>query len=453
MSFRQMLCFCGVAVALAAFGPAPVRADPNDRAAQLQDLELVRTQYLPKEMAFTPATRAMAEVLLDKLETRAGSMSATEFAVQLAEIGALADNAHSGLRLFDPSVAPTKRLPVRLVWTPDALIVMRSSGPAKDLAGARVLRIEGRSPEALFAGAKVLQGGKRVSREFWLDDWIESEGVLQALGLAKSADEIAMTLKLPDGRVVERTIPMLPVAEFGDFADLMRIWSPEPAQKETGWSSALALDREPLYLRDADRPFRVLPLAKQNALYIQFRSNSDEDGYPMAKFLEEVRRSIQTAHPRDLVVDLRFDNGGNLLTTLDFMRGLTKTVPGRVYLLTGPYTFSAGIISAAALKQGGGRRVTIVGDEVGDRPHFWSEGLLVKLPNSHLWLRYTDGQFNLKDGCTGEPACMDDRYPINVNFASLATDIRAPLTAEAYLAGRDPAMEAVTADIARRGGR
>jgi hypothetical protein len=116
---------------------------------------------------------------------------------------------------------------------------------------------------------------------------------------------------------------------------------------------------------------------------------------------------------------LRCDIGGNLLTTLDFMRRLAGSVNGHTFLLVGPYTFSAGIISAAAIKKEGGDRVTVVGDQIGDRLHFRSEGATTDLPQSHCSFRYTDGQFNLKDGCTGEPACMDDRYP----GASPNTDI------------------------------
>jgi len=131
---------------------------------------------------------------------------------------------------------------------------------------------------------------------------------------------------------------------------------------------------------------------------------------------------------------------------------LATSVDGHTYLLVGPYTFSAGIVSAAAVKKHGGERVTVVGDELGDRLHFWSEGALIMLPNSHYAFRYTNGQFNLKDGCSGEPACMDDQYPIDVNFASLVPELHAPLGAADYFAGRDPALEAVGADMERRTG-
>lgn len=452
---RQSMLAIWVFAAGSLAGRADVLLRPAmSRTAELADIAVVRTQYLTRDMAFTPATRAMAEVQLDALEKRAGQLSSTQFAVALAEIGGLTDNAHSGLRLFDPRAQPLARLPLHLLWLPDALIVARASGAAADLAGARVLKIEGRAPAALYAGAKVLLGGSEAGRKHWLNDWIEAAGILHALGLARSSDRVSFTVQLRNGEVVQRSVAMVPSATLSPTAEVERLWSPDPVPGEHGWTAALPLDHLPLYLRDGNRPFRVVSLPAQHALYVQFRSNEDEDGHPIAAFLDQVRAKIATTRPRYLVVDLRFDVGGNLLTTLAFMRKLPGSVRGHTYLLVGPYTFSAGIISAAAVKKSGGDRVTVVGDRVGDRAHFWSEGANIHLPNSHYVFRYTDGQFNLTEGCSGEPGCMDDKYPfIKANFASLIPDIRAPLTARAYFADRDPAMEAVAKDIARRNRR
>jgi len=436
-----------VATTAAHTATKPVRV-PNSRAAQLEDLQVIRTQYLPKEMAYSPGTRALAEAQLERMERQAGSLSAIQFMVGLAQLGALADNAHSGLRIRDPRVEPVARLPLRLLWLPDELIVARATGVAADLAGARVLKLEGHSPEALFESAKGLLGGSEAGRKHWLNDLIESAGVLHALGLAKSPDRLSLTVQLSNGKTVERTIPMVPVAELSAIAGLARIWSPEPVAGERAWSTALRTDNLPLYLRDADRPFRAIPLTGLQALYVQFRSNDDEDGFAIAPFLDSVSSQIAATHPVNLIVDLRFDEGGNILKTLDFMRALSASVTGRTYVLVGPYTFSAGIVSAAAIKKHGGERVTMVGDELGDRLHFWSEGAHLQLPDSHYTFRYSDGQFNLQHGCTGEPRCMDDLYPIDVNGASLVPEIRAPLTAVAYFAYRDPAMEAVARAVA-----
>jgi hypothetical protein len=436
-----------LAVALIAAGPGALAGPaPTSAEAQRQDLELVRTDYLGKEMAFTPETRRHAAAEIDALEARAGRLTPSELLVGVLQVAALADNAHSGARYHSPQALPAKRLPVRFLWFGDGLYIARASGAAEDLAGAEVLRVEGRTPDALNDRVKGLVGGKAVARRKRLTELMESSGVLQALGLAQSADAITLTLRLPQGRVVTRRVAMVAVAAQSPTAEFERLWSPEPASKEEGWRPAMTAQALPLYLRDADRPFRSVPLPEQRAVYVQFRSNQDEDGFPIAPFLKATAAELDAARPQNLIVDLRFDIGGNMLKTIDFMRRLPSVASQRVYLLVGPYTFSAGIISAAAVKKAGGAKVTVVGDELGDRPQFWSEGGLVKLPNSGLAMRYTDGQWDLEHGCAGKPGCMD-RY-VDVNGVSLKPEIAAPLTAKAWLAKRDPGLEAVFARIA-----
>ena len=86
-----------------------------------------------------------------------------------------------------------------------------------------------------------------------------------------------------------------------------------------------------------------------------------------------------------------------------------------------------------------------MGEEVGDRLRWWSEGKLACLPNSHYCLHATTGLWDLRHGCGGEPHCYGDQYDSNVG--SLQPEIWAPLTAAAWLKGEDPAMAAVERDI------
>jgi hypothetical protein len=422
-------------------------ADDAKRAVQLADLAVVRDKYLPKELAYTAETRAQALARLGELEARAGALSHAELLVGLAQIGALADNAHSGVRYRDPRALPAARLPLRLLWFPDALIVARATGEAADLAGARVLTLEGLTPDALYARTQSLQGGSEINRKKYLPTLIEYVGVLHALGVARLPDRIALKVQLASGKVVERTIAMVAHTAVSPTAEEERLWLPQPIADETKWNTAISTDALPLYLADAALPFRTVPMADQDALYIQFRSNEDEPGHPIRAFTQRVEAEIAAGKPKHLILDLRFDTGGNLLTTLSFMRTLPTTVPGRTYLLVGNYTYSAGIISAAAVKKGGGDKVTIVGDALGDRLSFWSEGDRIALPNSHFGLRYTNGTFDLDKGCKAIPQCLDAM--VDVNFVSLVPQISAPLTSKAYLAKQDPALDAVREDIAR----
>lgn len=420
------------------------------RVAQLADLAVVRDEYLPKELAYTPATRALALAKLRELEARAGTLSDAGLLVGLAQIGALTDNAHSGVRYRDPRALPAARLPLRLLWFPDALIIARATGEAADLAGARVLAIEGLAPDALYERTKSLQGGSEINRRKHVPALIESLGILHALGVAKAPDRIALKVKLASGKVIDRVVTMVANDAVSPTAEGERLWLPEPVAGEVKWKTAITADALPTYLADAALPFRTVPMADLDALYVQFRSNEDEDGHPIAEFIARAEAEIAARKPRNLILDLRFDVGGNLLTTLAFMRTLPSKAEGRTYLLVGNYTYSAGIISAAAVKKGGGDKVTVVGDELGDRLAFWSEGDRVSLPHSHLGMRYTNGTFDLKSGCAAVPQCLD--HLVDVNLVSIAPQIAAPLTSTAYFAKRDPALDAVRNDIARSRG-
>ena len=133
----------------------------------------------------------------------------------------------------------------------------------------------------------------------------------------------------------------------------------------------------------------------------------------------------------------------------DFVKSLPSLVPGRIFVLTSPWTFSAAISTAGYLEQAGGERVTIVGEMVGDRLEFWAEGRLVRLPYSGAAMSYSRQRHDYKTGCRPYTDCHGPvvRNPISVN--TLAPDIEAPITIESILAGRDPAMEAIAQSLRR----
>ena len=121
---------------------------------------------------------------------------------------------------------------------------------------------------------------------------------------------------------------------------------------------------------------------------------------------------------------------------------------GRVYLLASGNTFSAGIVNLAMAEEAAPERTFIVGEPIGDRLQFWAEGWWFSLPNSGFRARYSTGFYDLQNGCEGIFICHWGSlhiFPVIVD--DLDIDIAAPLTFEAYAAGRDPGMEAVLADI------
>lgn len=446
MELRTAAC-----LGLAGIMCALVGQNTSRRDAYLQDLAYARENYVLATHSFAPAAREQAQTLIRDLEGRAGNLSDLDFLVGIQRVTAFAGNAHDDIRLSDGAWSPSGRLPLRLIWFPDALIIARAGAPITDLAGARVAAIEGLRPEALLNRLKPLCGGNENFCRWRLTWAIEYQGVLSALGIAQSADQLHFDLVLRNGKKVDRIIAMVPSKAVPAMRPT-RLWSGELTADEAaaGWRTAIDPKIEPLYLQDADEPFRLQDLPAVDAWYLQFRVNRDLGSYHIQTFAQQALAKIR-AHPRgNLIVDLRFDVGGDITRTRDVMRQLTNAVPGHTYLLVGRYTFSAGIVASAILKSAGRDKVEVVGEGLGDRLRWWSEGHEVCLPNSRICLSMTDGLWDLSKGCTAEPACYGDR--ITGPVGSLDPEVLAPLTAAAWISDQDPAMEKIEAELAKTRG-
>lgn len=290
-----------------------------------------------------------------------------------------------------------------------------------------------------------LAGGVPAHRDLTGASILSRPGVLHDLGIAHWPEAATYRLQLPDGQVVERQLAIESPADWSSF---------QPDHES--WAS-----QEPTV------PFRWRDAADIDAIVIQLRQNMDRGDRRIAAFLEEADNARAQLGRRNVVLDMRWNPGGNFLQTRDFLLGWPQRLPepGRFYVLIGPTTFSAGIASVAYLKQAGGDRVTLIGEPVGDRLMFFAENNRpVRLPHSGIVLVPALQRDDFKDGCRHYDDCLVvlaqpgaphgtppdkaaeldavfGRRPLQVS--SLAPDVAAPWTMQTYRAGRDPAMEAI----------
>jgi hypothetical protein len=430
-------------------GSGTAAATSAGSASRLADLEHAKADYVTESPAFSANDRETALAFVERSRPHVESMSSEAYLLCLLRVAAIADNGHDVLNDGDDSWAPSTRLPLRMIWFPDGWVVARAAPALADLPGARVLAIDGLSSDEIFRRLRPYWGGPDSSRRWNLEWIVEGGGLLHAAGLARQADALTLDLQLRDGRHAQRTLRFVPVKDAPQGRGPVRIWSPQLWQEEQDrrWLSYRP-PSIPLFLADGDEPYRVVPLDELRALYIQFRSHLDRPTGALSSFITKVDEAIRASSPRYLIVDLRFDTGGNIDLTRAWQRTLPGRIPERIYVIVSRYTFSAGIVAAAALKHDGGTSVTIVGEPVGDRLSWWSEGSDVCLPGSHYCFHRTSGLWDLQHGCSDRPNCFGDSYDALVD--GLDPDLGAPLTAADWLAGRDRAMEAVRADISRR---
>jgi hypothetical protein len=269
--------------------------------------------------------------------------------------------------------------------------------------------------------------------------------------VSDSVESTTIRVRLRNGTEVEREIANVRGRERGQAAWWpLRYWSPQPINGDaTPWATAISTEGLPLYLQDGDSFNRAVALPELDAVYLELKSNEADEEARL--FEDRAEPVLGSAHATNIVVDLRFNYGGDMRTTASFLQDLPSHIPanGRIFVIVGRYTFSAGMASAAILLNAAGERATLVGEDVGDRLRFFSEGESVCAPNSGYCMRYTTGLFDMATGCTGQPRCHGENRRFNLVVGSLRPTLYAPTTWADYLAGRDPAMDAIRSALGR----
>ncbi|HEV8201466.1 MAG TPA: hypothetical protein VGS03_15725 [Candidatus Polarisedimenticolia bacterium] len=438
----RLLHMLGMALFLAAAATAG-EAGGETAALRRADLAEFRSNFLEQDRSYSAAARADAETRLARLERDAAGLSPAAFELELARIVALADNGHTSL-FAGPRSRRFNRIPLRLEPFGERFFVLRAAGPLADLLGAELLGIDGHATAELLAAARSLQGGVPSHRDRSAPYLFESPDQLFALGLSKAPDAAVYRFATPGG-VVERRLSADPPDPDRGRANADRWLFPERMSGEgETWRTLLGTDRAPEALRQAGEPFRRRVVSELDALVVELRQN---DGDGIQGFLSETTRAIKEARPKNLVLDMRLNGGGDLNNTRDFAESLPALVPGRIFVLTSPWTFSAAISTVGYLKQKAPSRVTLVGEAVGDRLVFFAEGRPVTLSNSGIVLLPSTQRHDYRNGCREFTDCHGAvvRHPIAV--PTLDPEIAAPWTIEAYRAGRDPGMEAIAAAL------
>ena len=179
------------------------------------------------------------------------------------------------------------------------------------------------------------------------------------------------------------------------------------------------------------RPTGSTYLAESQTVYFQFNRVRDDPEESLAAFTARVFRFIDEHPVEKLVLDLRWNNGGNTFLELPLLHSLIGCAKinqrGKLFVITGRRTFSAAQNGASLIERH--TEALFAGEPTGASPNFVGESIPFVLPYSKLTGTISDLYWQ-------SAWAMDYRTWI-------APDLYTPPTFAAYAANRDPALEAI----------
>jgi tetratricopeptide (TPR) repeat protein len=371
---------------------------------------LYRKQPLPEEL--TARQRAL------KLDV--GELTDEEMFLGLGRMLSPLKQGHVSLAIFPETTRLAVRtIPLQFYAFPEGIFVVRSDEKNADLVGAEVLRIEDAPPGEVLKRIeehasvenemKMLWGGMRP---------LGSIPVLRGLGVLKSGrDEVRLTLKLKDGQAVERVLA--PVAQ--------------EQERKLGPPPVATL---PLFVRDVPRAHWLESLPESDAVFVQVNQIAPDPDESMAEFGLKLRRFLADTPVKNVILDLRHNNGGNTFTYTEMLRTLvahsTKEV-NRLYVIIGRGVYSATSNLISDLERLArpifvGEPSSGIGNQDGD------ESMTV-LPYSGIRAFLTSVKWQYS-------------HPWDLR-TSMVPDIPVQLAAKDYFAGKDSVMETILVDIRR----
>lgn len=396
----------------------PTHADGMDRDEGWRTDVRLLGREAHRRAPFPPS--AEFDTAVDTLVAAIPELSDGHIVVELHKLLALLGDGHASIKLPDDRNDLHKFLPVQFYLFDEGLFITSTAPEHAALLGAQVTAIDGHSVADALAALDPL-----VCRD---NDWgpkarlawmLRRVPLLHALGVAGSPD--AVTLTAADG-----TVATLPAEARAD-------WAADELTARPGWlflPDTIAGEL-PLYLRNCDACYWYEYLPEQRVVYFQFNAVADDPEESFADFLRRLFDFVDGADVDRLVIDIRWNGGGNTFLVQPLVHGLIQRPrinrPGGLFVILGRQTFSAAQNTTTFLEEH--THATFVGEPTGSRPVFVGETIPFTLPYSKIHANISDLYWQ-----TAWP--MDRRTWI-------APQIYTPPTFAAFRANRDPAMDAI----------
>lgn len=380
--------------------PKPLK--PVTKEQWVEDIDYFAKRLVKKHVnAFHFTTEEKFNKAIADLKKELANLKDHQVVVRLMKITSSIGDGHTAVHL--PS--GFSHYPIVLFWFGKEAYVTRATAEYKQLAGKKLVKINGHSLDEVTQKLSPLI---TTNENDWFAMSVSGQlmgvpEILHTLGIVSSVEKAKFSFVDEEGK--ETDIELQPFVPDG----------------KKQWVSAVK--EEPLFRQRTNEKFWFTYLEDINAVYVNFKSYDD-----LGKNSDKLFDFVEEKKATKLIVDLRQNGGG------DFKKGRRQLIPrikdnttlnqkDSLFVITGRRTFSAAMVNAIDFKNM--TAATIIGEPPGEKPNSYSENDEMILPNSGLVISYSTKYYKF----------LDKDVP------AFEPDIRVDPTWKDFVEGVDPALQ------------
>jgi hypothetical protein len=372
---------------------------------------------------FHSMSRGQFDSALASIRTRLPSLTRDEVIIELERLAAMIGDGHSNVSPWRDSVIAFHTLPVALYKFAGGYYVRAATSEHASLLGARVTRIGSvpiDSAESLVA--PLIGRDNAMAIPLYAPLLLVMPEVLHAVGISRDSRSVELGLDI-NGR--QSAVTLSDAGRFPNFSgDADKSWNAQP-----GWVDLRDRSPAPLWLSRTGETYWFTYIPNGRMLYVQI-NEIQERSESFESFFARALAKADAVGAERFVLDLRLNGGGNGDYNRAIVRALVRSrfdARGKLFVITSRRTFSAAQMLISDLESW--TNPIFVGEPSSSRGNAYGDSKRLVLPNSKVTLRVSTLWWQYWDPRDTRPW--------------IVPEVAAPLTVDAYLAGRDPALEAI----------
>jgi tetratricopeptide (TPR) repeat protein len=371
--------------------------------------ELKRLDYRERNLGGTGLDK-----FADQFVSDVPHLNENQVMVRFMQMGALAADGHTALR--PPHDNAANALPVQFSSYGDGMFIMGATAERKSLIGAKLLAVDGHPVDEAVHKVSTLFGHENPQ---WVlamaPRYLRKPKCLNGLGLSPSDKSVTLSLEM-GGAKKEVTLE----ANTSDPDDTWATYHQQITSEAT------------LCFRNRSKPFWYEYQPETKTVYFQYNAVSDDEKQKLSDFAKDMFAFIEAHDVDRMIVDARFNGGGNNFLNMPLLLGLIKSKvneKGKLFVIIGKDTFSAAMCFVSQVERF--TNAIFAGEPTGSSPNFIGESIKVAL-------RYSKMQGSISDLYWQNSVAMDHRIWIS-------PAIYVPPTFAAYSTNKDPVIDAIMA--------